>query len=439
MARPSKRRALAVWMNGERVGTWVTRPGKPDEFSYAAEWLASTDARPISLSMPLRPTQYEGEGVLAYFDNLLPDSRRIRERLQRRFGASSPRPFDLLAEIGRDCVGAIQLLAEGSQAPDVKKIDGVPITPTQVGRLLTDMFGTSIGRADESDDFRISLAGAQEKTALLRRNAKWMRPRGTTPSTHILKLPIGTGGGGIDLATSVENEWLCAQILRAYRVPVAPCWMDRFGEQKVLVVERFDRRASSDGSWIVRLPQEDLCQAHGVPADRKYESEGGPGIRRIMHLLLGSSRAEEDRRDFFKTQILFWMLCAIDGHAKNFSLFLEPGGGYRLTPRYDVLSAFPVLGTSRGKLPPQKVKMAMAVEGANRHYLWRSILPRHWEITAKRCGLGSVLDSIRDEIIDTTPAVLASVTSQLPKDFPESVAASIAHGLKRSCAKLASG
>lgn len=439
MARPSMSRALWVWMNGERVGTWITRPGKSDEFGYADEWLASEDARPISLSMPLRPTQYKGEVVSAYFDNLLPDSRRIRLRIQRRFGTSSTSAFDLLAEIGRDCVGAIQLLPADEPAPHVKKIDGIPITPKQVERLLIAMLSTSIGGADESDDFRISLAGAQEKTALLRRNGKWMRPKGTTPSTHILKLPIGTGGGGIDLTTSVENEWLCAEILRAYRIPVAPCRMARFGEQRVLVVERFDRRLSSDGSWILRLPQEDLCQANAVPGDRKYESDGGPGIRRIMDLLLGSSRADEDRRDFFKTQILFWMLCAIDGHAKNFSLSLEPGGGYRLTPRYDVLSAFPVLGTSRGRLSPKKVKMAMAVEGANRHYLWHTILPRHWEETAKRCGLRRLFHSVRDEIIDTTPAVIDSITSRLPKGFPESVAISIADGLKRSHARFAAG
>src|SRR5882757_2682904 len=110
MARPSKSRALAVWMNGERVGTWVVHPAKPDEFSYAPEWLAAEAARPISLSMPLRPLEYKGAEVAAYFDNLLPDSRRIRERLQHRFGAASSRAFDLLAEIGRDCVGAIQLL-----------------------------------------------------------------------------------------------------------------------------------------------------------------------------------------------------------------------------------------------------------------------------------------------------------------------------------------
>jgi len=212
--------------------------------------------------------------------------------------------------------------------------------------------------------------------------------------------------------------------------------MDRFGDQQVLVVERFDRRMSSDGSWIVRLPQEDLCQATGAPGDRKYEADGGPGIRTIMSLLLGSARADEDRRDFFKTQILYWLLCAIDGHAKNFSLFLESGGGYRLTPRYDVLSAFPVLGTSTRMLSPKKVKMAMAVEGKNRHYLWHSILGRHWEETAKRCGLGGAFGSLVAELLDRTPGVVDSVASRLPKGFPDSVASPILEGLRTSASRF---
>ncbi|HZP66984.1 MAG TPA: type II toxin-antitoxin system HipA family toxin [Rudaea sp.] len=439
MARRSSRRALAVWMNGEHVGTWTTHLGKQDEFGYETTWLASETARPISLSLPLRPTPFKGEVVAAYFDNLLPDSRRIRERLQRRFAARSSGAFDLLAEIGRDCVGAIQLLPDADPPPDVRKIEGIAVTGREIERLLGDMLGTPVGRTDESDTFRFSLAGAQEKMALLNVDGKWLRPTGTTPTSHILKLPIGTAPSGIDLTTSVENEWLCSQILRAYGVDVAHCKMHTFGERKVLVVERFDRRRSSDGSWIVRLPQEDMCQATGTPSDRKYEADGGPGIRKIMNLLLGSARAGEDREDFFRTQILFWMLCAIDGHAKNFSLFIEAGGGYRLTPRYDVLSAYPVLGKAQGKLSAKKIKMAMAVEGANRHYLWHSILFRHWHETAKRCGLGDTFDSIISRLLAQTERVVEEVRTKLPMDFPDHVADAILDGLSRSSNQLAAG
>lgn len=430
MARPSAKRELTVWMNGERVGTWTTHRGRPDEFSYTPEWQQSEGARPISLSMPLRPTPFQGETVAAYFDNLLPDSPRLRERIHRRFGTASSDNFDLLAEIGRDCVGAIQLLPPNAPAPDIETIEGRALSAAKVEAFLDGMLNATGGRYPDDNDFRISLAGAQEKTALLRQGTHWRMPLGTTPTTHILKLPIGGGGGGIDLSTSVENEWFCAQILKAYGVPVADCWIEQFGERTVLVVERFDRRRSSDKKWIVRLPQEDCCQALGLPSARKYESDGGPGIRRIMDLLLGSSRAEEDRRDFLKTQMLFWMLCAIDGHAKNFSVFLEARGGYRLTPRYDVLSALPVLGTTRGKLQPKKVKMAMAVQGKARHYLWHTIQARHWEETAHRCGMSAAYPALKDELISMTPNIVRIVANALPRGFPESIAVPILKGLE---------
>lgn len=147
-------------------------------------------------------------------------------------------------------------------------------------------------------------------------------------------------------------------------------------------------------------------------------------------------RKNEDRKVFFKTQILYWLLCAIDGHAKNFSLFLEAGGSYRLTPRYDVLSAFPVVGTSKRMLSPKKVKMAMAAEGKNRHYLWHSILGRHWEETAKRCGLGSAFKPLVAELLDRTPGAIDAVSSRLPKGFPDSVASPILDGLRASASRF---
>jgi hypothetical protein len=211
---------------------------------------------------------------------------------------------------------------------------------------LSEMLGSTFGRQDTRDDdaFRISLAGAQEKTAFLRNGDAWMVPHGTTPTTHIFKLPMGIRMDGIDLSTSVENEWLCSEIIREFGIDVARCRMESYGSYRVLVVERFDRRLSSSGTWWLRLPQEDFCQATGTPPGLKYESDGGPGMRRIMDVLLGSTNAEKDRLTFFRTQMLFWVLGAIDGHAKNFSVFLEAGGSYRLAPLYDILSAYPYDG-----------------------------------------------------------------------------------------------
>jgi serine/threonine-protein kinase HipA len=441
MARPAASHTLSISMNGELVGHWTAAPRQPQQFSYADPWLQSKAARPISMSMPLGPfgTVHRGEAVEHYFDNLLPDNRAIRDRLRQKFGARSGRSFDLLAQIGRDCIGAIQLMPEDASPPDVKRIDGDPLDAAGVEHALDSaVAGTASGEPE--DDFRISLAGAQEKTALLRIDNQWLRPAGATPTTHILKLPLGVFPQGIDMSLSVENEWLCAQVLRAYAVPAANCSIEQFGRHKVLVVDRFDRRFATDRSWIMRIPQEDFCQVTATSREHKYEADGGPGIRQIMDLLLGSTEAEADRADFFRTQVLFWMLCAIDGHAKNFSIFLEKEGRFRLTPRYDVLSALPVLGTKAGRYSPHKVKMAMAVHGErSRHYLWNEILRRHWLQTAKLCGLASRVEAQIEDLIARTPKVVADVAGALPADFPAAVSGPVLEGLTASARKLAAG
>jgi len=438
MGRRRKSRSLSVWMNGEKVGNWrVAATGQ--EFLYAETWLSSPAARPISLSLPLRPSRepYRA-GVEAFFDNLLPDNRQIRERIQRRFNTRSVGAFDLLQEIGRDCVGALQLTPEGEAPPSIRQITGERLTPTGVEQLLSGTLASTFheGEADE-DAFRISLAGAQEKTALLWHKGAWLRPTHATPTTHILKLPMGINTQGIDLSTSVENEWLCAQIAQQYGIEVAKCRMETFGQYKTLVVERFDRRLASDRTWYLRLPQEDLCQATATPPALKYESDGGPGIGAVMDLLLGSERAVEDRRDFMRTQLVFWMLAAIDGHAKNFSLFLLPGGAYRLTPRYDILSAYPILGHARGKLAPEKIRMAMAVAGKSRHYRWKEIHARHWIETARRQGLGD-MEQIISDVIARTPAALNRLRNLVPTEFPMQIADAITSGIETCVEQLKS-
>ncbi|WP_347710793.1 HipA domain-containing protein [Geotalea sp. SG265] len=287
-------------------------------------------------------------------------------------------------------------------------------------------------------EFRISMAGAQEKAALLWHDGRWHLPSGVTPTSHILKLPIGTiAHSGLDLSDSVENEWLCHLILREYGIPVASAEMKAFDGVKVLVVERFDRRWAEDGSWLIRLPQEDMCQALGVAPALKYESDGGPGIQEIMTFLLGSADALRDRRVFMQTQLLFWLLAAIDGHAKNFSVFIRPGGEFSLTPMYDVLSAYPLV--AKGQLEPRRVKMAMAVNGRNRHYEHASIRYRHLLTTAQRSNVSyEEMTLIIDELLDRMDDVITAVAARLPGDFPDEIAAGIFGGMRQSRDRLVS-
>lgn len=434
MRRPRKSGALGLWMNGERVGSWLVTAQGEHQLHYDEGWLASPLGRPLSLSLPLRPAgaPYKGELVRNYFENLLPDNDNIRQRLAKRFSTGTE-AFRLLAEIGRDCVGALQILPDGESPPVTEAIQSEPLSDAQVAEHLAGTL-TAPAFAQDDDSFRISIAGAQEKTALLWHEARWCRPLGATPTTHIFKLPMGQMPGGIDLSTSVENEWLCHRLLQAFDIPVAQAEIVQFGEMKALCVERFDRRWLADGR-LLRLPQEDFAQVFGVPPDIKYESQGGPGMRPILDQLNGSRQATIDRRDFFRTQVLFWMLAAIDGHAKNFSIFIEPRGFYRLTPRYDVLSAYPVMGHGAGRLAVQKVKMAMAVDGKNRHYKWAEIRREHFEQTAQGCRLPDA-PTLIDELVARTPQAIAQAADDLPSGFPDDLASAIFDGLQQAADKL---
>ena len=442
MGRVSKTRRLGVWMNGERVGSWSIRSNGVHEFRYETTWLEFHDTRPISLSLPLVPADdpYTGIAVEAFFENLLPDSVDIRRRIQRRFAAKSGSAFDLLAEIGRDCVGAIQLLPAGEEPRGIRTIEAEPLDEAGVARSLRNAVASlPLGQAS-GDDFRISIAGAQEKTAFLFNKGAWCKPLGSTPSTHIFKLPLGSiGAMQADMSGSVENEWLCSRIIEALGVPIAHSEIASFEDQTVLVVERFDRKPASDGSWWIRLPQEDMCQATGTAPGEKYESEGGPGISGIMKILLGSRDAFADRKTFLKAQILFWILAASDGHAKNFSLFIQPEGRFSLTPLYDVISAYPILGHGKGKLAPEKLRMAMAVTGKNRHYEWSRIEARHWISTATSCGAQSGMEDIFSELITGMPKAIGAVSALLPAGFPDSIANPVFEGIQTAVARLQRG
>ena len=441
MGRRSKTKKLNIWMNGIPVGYWdTTRQG--ERLGYFNEWLADEQARPLSLSLPFLPgnAAYQGQIVTDYFDNLLPDNDAIRRRLAQRHQTGGGDAFHMLAKLGRDCVGAIQLLPEDEAPSDLYEIGGKILSVTGIAQLLRNTTSAqALGQHDHDEDLRLSIAGAQEKTALLRHKGRWLLPRGSTPTTHIFKLPLGlVGHMQADMRTSVENEWLCSKIVDAYGIPVARCEIEHFDDQKALVVERFDRARSSDGSWIIRLPQEDMCQATGTSPLHKYQSDGGPGIAQIMDLLLGSDNAEQDRRNFFKTQLIFWVLAATDGHGKNFSITHLAGGHYHATPIYDVLSAHPVIGKGKNKIPQQKAKLAMAVRGSTNHYLIDKIQRRHWIAQAQQVGLGAeAAEQLIKEIIESTGAVIDEVSKLLPDNFPMDLAEAVFRGMKKHCAKLA--
>lgn len=427
-------------MNGELVGVWSqSRSGTPI-FQYHHNWLESPQRRPISLSLPILPgnAAHRGEYVGAWFDNLLPDSTAIRERIRRRFHTRSVQTFDLLNAIGRDCVGAVQIMPAGADPGNAKTIESESIDDAGIARLLRGVtLPQSLGLPEDIDSLRISIAGAQEKTALLRIADEWHMPRGATPTTHILKLPLGLiGNMRADMNDSIENEWLCLNFLRELGFAVADTeiatFADDVSEERALIVKRFDRsfipQTPSSPAWVLRLPQEDFCQATGTPADKKYEVDGGPGITTSLELIAGGENPIADALAFCKVQLAFWLLAAPDGHAKNFSIFLRRNG-YVLTPLYDVVSAWPVIGRGPNQWSFQKVTLAMAVRGKTSHRHLDRISVRHWRQLALRTGESAAFQQMVG-LVEEAEVALESLSRKLPRGFPDYVWSSIASGVE---------
>ena len=421
MARQRTRAPLNVFVNGRLAGLLRRESSGAIDFRYDRQWLSWDSTFPISLSLPLREDRYIGEPVIAVFDNLLPDSDSIRRRVAERVGASGTDAYSMLSALGHDCVGALQFLPEGTDPGPAGQIEGKLISETEVANIIQNLAIAPLGLG-EDEEFRISIAGAQEKTALLRQDGRWYKPVGTTATTHILKPQIGRLPNGIDLSNSVENEYFCLKLISALGVPAASAEMADFGGRRTLIVERFDRRWTAD-KRLLRLPQEDCCQALSVPPTRKYQSDGGPGVKDILELLKGSDAPVQDLTTFLRANIVFWLIGATDGHAKNFSVFLGQGGRFRLTPLYDVLSAQPSLDAKQ--IQRKAFKLAMSV-GKNRHFRMDEILPRHFIQSAEISGVGaSIVRSIFADLVEKFGTVFADVKKALPKGFPEELTKSI--------------
>ena len=410
-------RTLRLFENGRRLGT-LTRTPSGLTLGYDTEWLAWKGATPVSLSLPLDPAGHRGAPVFRFLDNLLPDSEGVRARLAARVDAPDTHPYTLLAHIGRCSAGALTFVPEGEDPGPPGAVLGEPVSEAQVASLISELDRRPLGVGPR---FRISLAGAQRKTALLLSDGVWQLPRGFTPTTHILKPQIGSLIG-VDFSRSVENEFLCLSLASAFGLDVAPARIADFGEVRVLVVERFDRRWADDGR-LLRVPHEDLAQALGVPSGRKYEMDGGPGMIRLLKLLEGSVVPEADRRSFLRAQIVFWLLAAIDGHAKNYSLRLLPGSRFRLAPLYDIVSVQPALAS--GELPADEAMMSLAVGDAGLRVVER-IEPRHFVETARAAGVPArVVRSLFAELIETRARAFEAVREGLPDDFPHAMEVAI--------------
>ena len=327
---------LDVYIDERFAGSLARARDRSVTFEYDEDYADSPETTPLSVSMPKSRLVHRGDLAGAWLANLLPDSEKKLERIAASVGTRSIQPFDLLARIGHDVAGAVQVFPEGTTPQH--NADLVELTESHIASELRGL------RADPDyvpDDFgRWSLAGQQGKIAIALSGEHWYAPTGTAASTHILKIgPDGMAGGDLAEFVTLRAAYFCG-----IAAPLA--WLHRFDDQLAVVVARYDRQTDHSGAspagqtpHVRRIHQEDMCQVLGVRPGLKYQADGGPSAKEIADALwLLPSRSREVSVQRFAQLLIFNALTySPDAHAKNYSVLLQ-GSDATFAPAYDLLS-----------------------------------------------------------------------------------------------------
>jgi serine/threonine-protein kinase HipA len=400
LTKSAKPRLVAL-LNGLPVGTVFQMGNGRLVFRYEEKWRLSQGAYPLSLSMPLTAKEHGDRATRAYLWGLLPDNPDVLEWWARRYGVSRYRVVDILSRVGEDCAGAVQFiepprLADLSGPPTRADVNSIHwVSEADLANRLRDLrVNPAAGRA-ANDTGQFSLAGAQPKTALFQDGTgRWGVPQGRMPTNRILKLPT------LGLDDLAYNEHFCLLLARELGFPAAESTVGVFGDEIAIVVNRYDRE-EIDGS-LVRVHQEDMCQALGIMPTRKYEFERGPNAADIAELLRqASSSPEEDVIRFVETNAFNWLIGGTDAHAKNYSILHARGPQLRLAPLYDLISVLPYPQLTHGKST-----LAMSVGGER---LITAIRAEHWRLQARRVGLNwdRLIERIRQLAVQIPHAIEA--------------------------------
>lgn len=390
-------RELLAILDRREMGRFVRDSRGRVSFAYSDAWREAPDAFPLSLSMPLALREHGHARTDPFLWGLLPDNENILARWGQRFRVSARNAFGLVAAVGEDCAGAVQFVRPdrldailgGARAP-IEWLDEEAIAK-RLRLLREDQAAWRI----PGDTGQFSLAGAQPKTALLFENGHWGVPSGRTPTTHIFKPPSPQFDG------HAENEHFCLELARGLGLPVAKSSIMRFREEVAIVIERYDRVRMRDG--VQRVHQEDACQALSVPPTRKYQSDGGPGIREIVELLkTHSSNPPEDTNTFLDAVVYNWLIAGPDAHAKNYALLIGAAGRVRLAPLFDIASILPY-----PDFDLQRVRMAMRIGG---EYKLRNIRLYQWRRQAQALRIDPTkmiarIDELARQISEHVPEV----------------------------------
>jgi serine/threonine-protein kinase HipA len=388
-------RTLEVWCFDEHAGVVVDEPNGMG-FTYAESWRGAARP-PLSHSLPLDGS-YTTTAVQAFFGGLLPEGSP-RERVARNLGVSADNDFALLAALGGDTAGAVSLLAPGARPAPVGR-DVQWLGESELATLIDELPSRPLHAAADGE-YRLSLAGAQDKLpVVLGADGQIGLTKGRTPSTHILKTPIAGHDG------TIANEALCPAIGRILGIETVRTSPRRVASREFLLVERYDREHAEDA--VRRLHQEDFCQALGIPARRKYQNEGGPGLEDCFSLLREAVAVPaREALKLLDAVVLSFLIGNNDAHGKNYSLlYLPDSPKAALAPTYDLLSTAVYPGLSR--------KMAMSIGG---EYRPDYVQPRHLNQFLGQAGLGPAAARRRIRALaDAAPSAAHQASASLAEE-----------------------
>jgi len=384
---------LNIYWDNELVGHLCQTAGQGMSFQYSTAYLAAAQSRAISLTLPLRAAAFPE--ATSWFANLLPEGE-IRGHIARRFGISERNEFAILKAIGGECAGALRLLPDSSANTAAGELHPLPWDELEA-RIASSSRPSLLALALNETELRLSLAGAQDKLPVHLCDGQLALPSGSSASTHLLK--IASGG----LPDLVQNELFCLTLARLVGLDIPHAEMAKT-KTPILLIKRYDRVISPEGQ-VLRLHQEDFCQALGVPAESKYENEGGPSLAQIFAVLArGSRNPLPDKRDLLTWVLFNYIIGNADTHAKNISLLYgRPGttDELHLAPFYDLVCTEVYDHLSK--------KLAQKIGGEYRH---KYIASRHWDRFAAAIGvkpkyLHSLGLELCRRIEETAPALAA--------------------------------
>jgi len=396
---------MLVLLGGDEAAALGRRSDGALSLAYLPEYAGRSDATPLSRSLPLTALRHQSGNVESFFRGLLPENPELLAGLALDAGTSTRDVLGLLAHVGDDLPGAVRVRRHGNPSTGDGGVDWISLD--EIASRLASLTNSQSRASGDYPHGRWSLAGAQAKLALRFEDGRWGIPWGIEPTTHILK-PAIPGFGNYDLHEAVVTRGarLLGMSVAGSSLLALPNGSHAF------VAERYDRDRDASGR-VVRVHQEDLCQALGVPAWQKYEHQGGPGVKRISGLLasLSPEASASSAQRFFDALAFNYAIGGTDAHARNYSVLLS-GGAATLAPLYDLNSALPFTRPDGARFAGvSKLHSAMRI-GSNDAFT--RVGETDWTACAQSLGLdpGMALDRLR-VILGRVPMALTTAAKEI--------------------------